>query len=306
MTNLRWYATETVEQAALLLRQRWESGAVGWLEFALFASQFLLRDRNGAHWFLNVAAGDWYQHGEAGWMLAPGAAPQRLEGLQTLADSGMLLAAAPGEFEDAFASQERWQPQEVLHLLVERARKVYLAGAYTSQQVEALLGRLLLLDRQGRFWTLGFNSQQWHRFADQGWVLVGHGPDAKQLVRIWSGADRCGQCGSSLAEARLCPACGALTIQGLDELDQPALLRVHRFLLLGAGALPEPVSAAWQPPAQFPPQVDGGARCAVCGANSLPGSRFCSRCGAKLGCPNCGETNPPGNRFCNYCGQSLA
>jgi hypothetical protein len=304
-TILRWYAIDALEQSALLLRQRWESGAAGWLEFALAASQFLLRDQSGAYWFLDVSTGEWHQHDQGGWRLPPNAAPGRLEGLQALAESGLLLAAAPGDFDDAFASQECWQPVEVLHILVERARQGYLAGAYSSRDIEALLGRLFLLDRQGRFWTLGFNSQQWQRFAEQGWVQVGHSPDPKQLVRLWGESGRCGQCGSQTGGSRLCPACGALTLQGLDELDQPALLRVHRFLLLGASTLPEPVTAPWQPPQDYPPPAAGGARCAVCGASSLAGSRYCSRCGARLGCPNCGATNPPNSRFCSHCGQSL-
>lgn len=305
MTTLRWYQTEMLEQAALLLRQRWESGAVGWLEFAICSSRYTLRDAGRAYWFLDAATGDWHQHDQAGWRPAAGGAPPRLEGLQDLVEANMLLSLPQGDFDDAFASQERWQPVEVLHVLVERARQGYKDGSRSSQQVEDLLGRLFLLDRQGRFWTLGFESQQWHRFAEQGWVLVGHSPDARQLVRLWGEDGRCGQCGAETSGAWLCPSCGALNLPGLDELDQPALLRVYRFLLLGAGTLPEPVTAPWEPPALFPHQVSLGANCEVCGASSLPGSRFCSRCGARLGCSNCGAANPPGSRFCSQCGHEL-
>ncbi len=47
--------------------------------------------------------------------------------------------------------------------------------------------------------------------------------------------------------------------------------------------------------------------CSVCGAENLPGHKFCSNCGARLQtvCPNCQAENDPGNRFCFNCGTGL-
>jgi class 3 adenylate cyclase/tetratricopeptide (TPR) repeat protein len=47
--------------------------------------------------------------------------------------------------------------------------------------------------------------------------------------------------------------------------------------------------------------------CSNCGAENIPGAKFCNDCGTALaaGCPNCGATNKPGAKFCNECGTTL-
>lgn len=282
MTVLRWYDVDLLQEAARLLRQRVESSAMSWLEFAAAAAQYLLRDEHSQYWFVDCAGEEWYSFSEQSWRLAQ--PPRgRLEGLESLAESSVLPISQPGDLDDPFTGKEAWQPTEVMEILTQRAGQDYRAGRYSSSEVELLLGRLFLLDRQGRFWTIGMHSEKWYRYAEQGWVQVGHRPDPNQLVRWRSGRVTCAQCGAISEDASLCPSCGSFLLTGLDHLDQAALLRVHRFLLLGAGTLPEPVAAPWEPPAQIPSQAGAGPRCAVCSAPSLPGSRFCHRCGALLG-----------------------
>ena len=48
--------------------------------------------------------------------------------------------------------------------------------------------------------------------------------------------------------------------------------------------------------------------CTSCGADQLPGARFCSSCGAPLRatCPVCGADTPSGAAFCSSCGAPLA
>ena len=48
--------------------------------------------------------------------------------------------------------------------------------------------------------------------------------------------------------------------------------------------------------------------CPTCGAPTLPDSRFCTECGARLDatCPACATPNPPGAKFCRSCGTALA
>jgi ribosomal protein L40E len=52
-------------------------------------------------------------------------------------------------------------------------------------------------------------------------------------------------------------------------------------------------------------------KCANCGAENPPGTKFCRDCGAKLGepaspkCANCGAENPPGTKYCRDCGTKL-
>jgi class 3 adenylate cyclase/tetratricopeptide (TPR) repeat protein len=47
--------------------------------------------------------------------------------------------------------------------------------------------------------------------------------------------------------------------------------------------------------------------CPKCSTPALPGSAFCTECGARLErrCPHCGADNPPGARFCRACGKPL-
>jgi class 3 adenylate cyclase len=47
--------------------------------------------------------------------------------------------------------------------------------------------------------------------------------------------------------------------------------------------------------------------CSNCGAENLPGARFCSSCGSALAarCPNCGAEVSPEARFCQACGHPL-
>ena len=48
----------------------------------------------------------------------------------------------------------------------------------------------------------------------------------------------------------------------------------------------------------------GGDSCGNCGAENLPGFKFCGSCGQKLaqGCPSCGTQLQPGFQFCGNCG----
>lgn len=51
----------------------------------------------------------------------------------------------------------------------------------------------------------------------------------------------------------------------------------------------------------------GMTLCPSCKAQLTPGSKFCNRCGAKLGqkCPNCGAEITADSAFCSECGMKL-
>ena len=53
--------------------------------------------------------------------------------------------------------------------------------------------------------------------------------------------------------------------------------------------------------------ADGMTLCPSCKAQLPPGSKFCNRCGAKLGqkCPNCGAEITADSAFCSECGVKL-
>lgn len=67
------------------------------------------------------------------------------------------------------------------------------------------------------------------------------------------------------------------------------------------GGQPVVVSGAGQAVA------DGMTLCPSCKAQLAPGSKFCNRCGAKLGqkCPNCGAEITADSAFCSECGVKL-
>lgn len=67
------------------------------------------------------------------------------------------------------------------------------------------------------------------------------------------------------------------------------------------GGQPVVVSVAGQTVA------DGMTLCPSCKAQLAPGSKFCNRCGAKLGqkCPNCGAEITADSAFCSECGVKL-
>jgi hypothetical protein len=48
-------------------------------------------------------------------------------------------------------------------------------------------------------------------------------------------------------------------------------------------------------------------RCTKCGAEGLPGKKFCAECAGPLSnrCSKCGSESPPGVRFCADCGAAL-
>lgn len=70
---------------------------------------------------------------------------------------------------------------------------------------------------------------------------------------------------------------------------------------LMTGGQPVVVSGAGQTVA------DGMTLCPSCKAQLAPGSKFCNRCGAKLGqkCPNCGAEITADSAFCSECGVKL-
>lgn len=71
--------------------------------------------------------------------------------------------------------------------------------------------------------------------------------------------------------------------------------------IIMTGGQPVVVSGAGQTVAA------GMTLCPSCKAQLAPGSKFCNRCGAKLGqkCPNCGAEITADSAFCSECGVKL-
>ena len=278
MINLRWYKLPELQKAAVSLRLQYETTQIGWLEFALAASRFCLRDASKAYWFLNVVEGRWQRFDGTTWCSAE-TVPERLEGLEALYYLLEIPEKLLTDEPDPFQAKSEWQPVEAYQTLVQFMREKYHSGSINSSHAEVVLSRLQLLDQNGSFCALGFRSDKWYAFRDDSWAITSTPPADDELVR-WPGA--------------------------LDKLSEKATAAVIRFFLLGASWQPEPITDEWNPPDVLPDMQAPGLLCPVCSHRNPLGSHYCNQCGARLGCPNCGAENPAGSRFCNQCGQALA
>jgi hypothetical protein len=274
MTGLRWYKKRGLSIAGRHLKQRLENGITGWLDYAVEASQYLFRNSGGDYSFLDVYTEQWFHFESGSWHLST-TSPDNLEGLDSLSKFVDLPVAASSDLPDPFAKQVERKPVEVVELFQQTARLRYRDGISSSTNIEGILASLLLLDEKGTFWTIGFRSGKWYRFLDGKWDQAIMRPDTTWLV---------------------------VSSSRLDDLPEDAAVQIYRFLLSGAGTLPEEVTDPWNPPESYPILKEPGATCDLCGAHNLLSSRYCSQCAAHLGCPNCGNQLPVGKKFCNRCG----
>ena len=68
--------------------------------------------------------------------------------------------------------------------------------------------------------------------------------------------------------------------------------------------------APGQQPAQTQAAAAATVACPKCNASNVPGAKFCSGCGAKIGpptvpCPKCGKDVAQGTKFCGECGAQV-
>ena len=179
-----------------------------------------------------------------------------------------------------------------------------------SAVAEETLTNQLLLDREGCFWTIGFQSGRWYSFeaSHPRWLGVEGPPEASTLLKACSDPSECSTCGRQIPGDKFCRYCG----QQISRI--PATLPVHleapveEFMAKGWNTLPEPVTADWEPPAGYPEMP---VTCSVCGLVHARGETSCLRCRAALseeaprvcGNPQCGKRLSHGTRFCQHCGQ---
>lgn len=279
MTDTQWYMTTDIIQGGKDLKQRFSNGLSGWIDYATQASEFRFRDEQGTYWFHDALQGYWYRFEGQDWHRAQ-SAPDHLEGLATIANSLGMFSANSLEVSDPFAGQENMPAQSAYETLIAARRKDFAQGKLSSLEIEQMLARLLLLDKQGGFWTIGFRSNRWYCFQDGIWVVAQQSPQSSQLA-VWQDDSP------------------------LDQLSEQAMAGVITFMVYGVGTLPEAVSEPWIPPASFPNLAKPYHTCDLCGAENPYDSRYCNQCGARFGCPKCGSENPPGSRFCNQCGTEL-
>ncbi len=286
MTDLCTYQSDQVATALGIARAYLESTDARPSELASALARLLFRDRQGKYWAADPLAQRWYQWQEGAWQVAP--APKgALEGLAVLDVPGVDPAEMSPEEEE---TETPTTAAEAAAELTERLVTAYHAGRLSSEGASEFLGRIALIDRQGRIWRRGAHSGEWYIFEDGGWASQPEPPADEALLGR-----------SDLAAW----ANGESTDDGVDEQLAAAL---GSALWSGADTLPEPLTDPWEPPEAIPPIWPG---CPHCGREAVPGGRFCPWCGQSLPreekrhCPRCGSPAKATDRFCGKCGAPL-
>lgn len=108
---------------------------------------------------VNISAGSFPQPSESG---------NNLSVNQQAANQSM-STSQPQQPQSAPQNQSAQRFREV-EQSVQDLRQQFAQGQISRAQLEAELKRLLVLDEQGRWWTLGVDSKRWYRFDGREWV----------------------------------------------------------------------------------------------------------------------------------------
>jgi len=287
MTDLRTYEPDQVARALEMTRACLQSTDARPSELALLLAQLLFRDSGGSYWAADPLAQRWYRWHESAWQAA--AAPGgSLEGLASLDVPGSDLAEIPVVEDEP---KTPTSAAAVATELTERLATAYRAGRLSSEQAGELLGRITLIDRQGRLWRRGARSGEWYTFEDGDWASQLEPPTDEAL----------------LGRSDLVAWANSESTDG--DMDEHLAEAFGSALWSGADALPEPLTDPWEPPDATPPVWPA---CPHCGRESIPAGSFCPWCGQSLPreqkrhCPRCGSPAKPTDRFCGKCGAPLA
>jgi hypothetical protein len=297
---LRWYRGAQIDEAARALREDTEAGLLSQLDLALALSAFLFRDGDGAYWYHDAWMEVWYCFDGRDWQRTQREPPHEMEGLDGLDVPPEPIS--PPQDTDATTLAGDASPMQALAAARAEVGEAYRAGWIASTDAETLLGRSVLIDSDGRVWTVGAASGAWYCDGGNGWARAPAPPDPGSLARIRPPAGPCPSCGAALEGALACPSCGTAAAPQVEGLSELAYNRAVRSLLAGARATPEPLAAAWAPPPGYPnlelprvarrvpcvaletgDDVQRPACCPACGSELRPGMRFCGQCGTPLG-----------------------
>ena len=286
MTDLRTYEPDQVATALGIARAYLESTDTRPSELNSALARLLFRDGQGRYWAADPLAQRWHQWQEGAWQLA--AAPSgTLEGLASLDVPGANLAEIPPDDEE---TETPTTAAEATAELTERLVTAYHAGRLSSERAGELLGRIALIDRQGRIWRRGAHSGKWYTFEDGGWASQPEPPTDEALLGrsdlvVWANSESTD-----------------------DDMDEHLAEALGSALWSGADTLPEPLTDPWDTPDAPPPLWPA---CPHCEREAIPGGRFCPWCGQSLPreqkrhCPRCGSPTKLSDRFCGKCGNPL-
>jgi hypothetical protein len=164
----------------------------------------------------------------------------------------------------------------------EQIRASYDRGELTSLAAQVLISDTFFLDEQKRFWALGFQSNDWYLFGQNGWEPAPAPLDPETLLDTHS--------------------------EGNAELVKQALLD---FLGTATEIIPEPITDPWDPPGHLPEAI---RQCSACGYVNSGNHNHCLSCQTLLSqpapevekefkfCTECGYRHPRPVKFCTECG----
>jgi len=306
MTDLRRYRPNQITSAARAHAAYATAAETSPQEAVALLKRHIFRDASGRYWAMDFVGQRWFRWESDNWQVAP-APDEILEGSAALDLPAEPSPEAAIDDEDTPVAASA---ADAVAALVQRLGSAYREGRLSSAYAQELLGRIVLIGSTGRALTVGVRSGGWYAFEHGKWC-ASDAPSGDDVL---------------LSRSDL-----AAWIQGDDGHDghgapnAEAAEALAAFLLLGAGTLPEPVAAPWDPPTEDPPLWP---RCPDCQRSNLPGYQYCAWCGqaappladqpiapaaaptlsadGPLSCPTCGAPFRPNQRFCAKCGGSLA
>lgn len=285
MTSLRHYTTDEAEHLAACFRQSVADRIITLEAARLALEQFKFRDLMKVYWTVGPQSETWYRFGRGEWRAAK--APLTALEAPAILRSWDLNAALrePEEAVQTLAGHN--DDTNTADWLTKRNLAIgaaYQAAQLTSDMAIERLSRLCLLDKTGRFWTVGAQSGAWFVFEGRQWVKASAAPAPESLM-------------NTLAEGRR------------NAPSEKIIGRIEDFLECGADVLPEPLTDEWNPPADFPEPV---RPCPVCRMVNVTEKGACYFCGSDLRlapahriCPRCGAVLRPNKKFCTACGARM-
>jgi hypothetical protein len=281
LDDLRIYQSNTIREIAAGIRNDLAAGIFNQDQLSAALLDFILRDEQGNYWALAPRSQQWYRHGADGWSTVA-SAPSSFEGLSSLrAWPSSEAPSGPPEIAKS-EGKSASSATDFMEQMFDNVQQSYKQGHITSVAAKALLSDIFLMDKQNRFWTLGFHSKNWYFFETERWHQAGAAPDPNELMDTVSSAYQ-------------------------EQVDQMAI----NFLVAMAGNPPEPIAAEWGPPGTFPEPV---LQCPNCSRVDVGHHTQCKFCNSEIPqavptpekltkfCTQCGHEQPRRMKFCIQCG----
>ena len=222
---LRRYTAQAAQGAAQAVKSRADAGLLSQLDLALEMARFQFRDIEGSYWYLDAHAGQWHRFDGRDWQpaQAPPSAIEGLDGLPVPPQAGG--PPALDEVQSLPGEGALQSPPQAMIDAVGIVRQAYEQGELSSDEATSLLLRRYLIDRWGRFWSVGVRSGRWYVYDQELWTLSDGAPDPETLLRLQPAADVCSACGQPTGGADACPYCGTpVSANPVDAAAPPDLV----------------------------------------------------------------------------------